>query len=948
MKNCYHSFCFSQLLLLVIFFFQYTSIFAQGKQDSLYHHYFLAIEEAKKEDDLIKLNNELLKLKDSLKYEQSLQLFHNGLNKSLEQKAELASIYYIKNIIHSFNEVDATHRTIDSIYQLGISGAQIAEKIDSNIIAGKLHNRLGGLCLITGDLMKGLDNFHNALRLFKKSNKDKECAFVLGNISNIHSNFKNYEKAINYSLEAIDYGKNQELEIKNFVTAFNYGNLVYAYFENKEYEKSKEIYNTGISFLDSLPEGAPIKNKDQLEFNLLQSGLELYMGTDHIEKSKRIYNRLSKSPYFNSSFGIFLQIRYHLKFNNLNKVENLLEEAPSYMRDTSMMHGIRYLIHRSTFYQKLGSYEEAFKDFKKAKRLQDELENKRILNYAEYMQSKLAIEEKENQIKLLSKENEFKSLQYNFTLIGLIISLLVFSFFIYQNKKIKKQAKLIENETQIKENLFSNISHELKTPLTIINASAHKLNEQNIRSDSSRQNVKLIINSSNQLLELSQQILTLIKSKFQATNETLYSFNISKLKQHIESIFKDKAENQNIDFQFTLKEHKEDFVCDVNKLLTIIKNLNQNAIKFCGQGGTIKSNLYIKENRLYYSITDSGMGISASDLPFIFDRFYQTESNKSSQAGGIGLGLAICKENIDQLEGSISVNSKLNQGSIFSISIPIKNAKSIDAPSFKFIEHPETLNYSLNTIQDDTSMEEYILIVEDNKDLCFQLKELLQDDYHLSFAHDGNQALQHIEINEPKAIITDWLMKGMDGFELVKYLKSDEAYAKIPILMLTAKNNQEDRISLLRIGVDGYITKPFNPENVQHQLNHLITLADKRNEDHDNRLEGISKADFQLLKKLEHITKENISDFEFNLSILSSKLEISKRQLNRKVRQLTGLTPMQYINEIRFEMAKQMLEKRESTTVKQVIYSVGFKGLKNFSRNFKKRYGKYPKDFLNN
>jgi len=410
--------------------------------------------------------------------------------------------------------------------------------------------------------------------------------------------------------------------------------------------------------------------------------------------------------------------------------------------------------------------------------------------------------------------------------------------------------------------------------------------------------------------------------------------------------------------QFADKEHSSiELVTDTAKLLTILQNLLTNAIKYNHAKGQINLEYSDHGKTIEITIEDTGQGITEEDLPFIFDRYYQSQYTKLSE-GGIGIGLAICKEYIQLLSGTIEVQSTPNQGSKFTIQFPKKLATHTSSmPTYRF---PELVNSALNILprleKGDTKKEEYVLIVEDNLELSNYLYELLHEKYEVYFATNGEDALQQIDLQVPIAIITDWMMPIMDGSELIQYLKKSEKLAAIPVLMLTARTDIKEQLSILRIGVDDYLTKPFDATVLKVHLGHLIEQARKhlhtsKKDELMNQLKTralvYSEKEQDLLKQLEETIIANLANFDLTLEKIANMIGLSERHLSRKIKQLTKLTASQFVNEIRFREAKRMLVEREYDSVKAIVYSVGFKSEKVFSRNFKKRFGKYPKEILN-
>jgi len=582
------------------------------------------------------------------------------------------------------------------------------------------------------------------------------------------------------------------------------------------------------------------------------------------------------------------------------------------------------------------------------------------------------IKQKETEIAFLKEEkrNQALSIQQKNHII-IVISLLLFLLGIILsqmyfarnklkqlNQQLKIQAHQFKENSQFKNRFFGNIAHELRTPLTIINGQLNLLSKESQIPSIFQQKVKIAKDSSTELLDLTNQILDLTKSEVGLIKKNLSVFQLQGLLNYLYQQFEPITTKKGIILQFADKEHSSiELVTDTAKLLTILQNLLTNAIKYNHAKGQINLEYSDHGKTIEITIEDTGQGITEEDLPFIFDRYYQSQYTKLSE-GGIGIGLAICKEYIQLLSGTIEVQSTPNQGSKFTIQFPKKLATHTSSmPTYRF---PELVNSALNILprleKGDTKKEEYVLIVEDNLELSNYLYELLHEKYEVYFATNGEDALQQIDLQVPIAIITDWMMPIMDGSELIQYLKKSEKLAAIPVLMLTARTDIKEQLSILRIGVDDYLTKPFDATVLKVHLGHLIEQARKhlhtsKKDELMNQLKTralvYSEKEQDLLKQLEETIIANLANFDLTLEKIANMIGLSERHLSRKIKQLTKLTASQFVNEIRFREAKRMLVEREYDSVKAIVYSVGFKSEKVFSRNFKKRFGKYPKEILN-
>ena len=883
-----------------------------------------------------------------------------GLESATDNSLEFEISNYAEALGTIYETSAKTNEDLDSAiyyYNRFLQSAIVQDAVGRQ---ARAYNCLGSVYQTISDIKNALDHFHLSIEAYKKSDQPKGIAYPLSNISYIYLNLGDIPNAIRFTKEGLQISQSLSEPERLYNTIFKCGDLILQFQMMEVFDSARVYLEYGLAEVQKM-EAKPksIRNQGVL-FNFYQSSIDYFIEVKNFEEAEKFYQKISANRHIDSGWGALLKIRYALGTDNIESLDTLINNAPSFLTDPEGPYYHRYISHREKYFERIGLAKEAYADLKIINDIESKNHKENAKIYSEYMNSKFALVDSDHKVQLLSKQNQLKSFQTKMALVGGLFFILS-SLFLYrqkrkiadQNKILKKQSNTIKeqsnkilSQTESKEQLFANISHELRTPLTLISSPINQL----LKNDTQSKELNLISRYSNQLLTLTDQILDVTKNNFEGIKLNYTCFKIDALITYIQNEFELNASELGIQLVF-VNNLPANFsvVTDTDKLITIIKNLISNALKYSEGAGTITSKFELDNEILLLEFTDTGQGISKEDITHIFDRFFQS-SNNSASSGGVGLGLAICKDYVEKLGGSISVTSTETEGAQFSISLPIKtDTKSLDY--FPYYEFPKIFSLQddfLPILNDDDLPDEYLLIVEDNLDLCKHLKGILEEDYQLSFAHNGGKALNQINSKIPKVIISDWMMPGIDGKELVQMLKSNEEFASIPILMLTARNHPEDRLSILRIGVDDYITKPFVPDSLKAHINHLVELSDSRlsEEQENNEFSGFKQTDLLFLKELEKVTLKNISDFDFTLSTISTELKISPRQLNRKVKGLTGLTPKQYVTEFRFKEAKRLLETKAYSTVKAVIYSVGFKAEQNFSRNFKKRFGKYPKEIL--
>lgn len=529
---------------------------------------------------------------------------------------------------------------------------------------------------------------------------------------------------------------------------------------------------------------------------------------------------------------------------------------------------------------------------------------------------------------------------------------------IFQQDQIDTiEAEKLKEINQTKSNLFNNITHEFRTPLTIIQGMADLVKGK--PEEWLETGINKIKANSNILLRLVNQILALAKIESGALPINLKQADIISYINILTELFRSDAIIRNIELKYSpCQEH---FVMDfdADKLMHIVSNLISNALKYTSEGGSIEVSTFLtaNERELVIVVKDNGMGIDAEHLEHLFERFYQIQS--SSVQGGTGLGLAVSKEMVELHNGSISVKSTKGEGSEFIVMLPVsQNAVATDdigmgfTPQY-FAEYHQLLQeqeISNNFKNSETTHLPVLLIVEDNPDLVQYLSAILNNEYKIEIAANGrvgwDLALQLI----PDVIISDVMMPEMDGIEMLSRIKNDIRTSHIPVVMLTAKADSDSRLTGLEKGADAYLSKPFNQKELLIELKKLIELRKKMYERYaffekqpQTIAAGTNMEDLFMLK-VRKVLEENLEDSEFGITQLCGELAVSHTQLYRKFSQLSNQSVASYFKILRLHKAKEMLANPEMN-ISQAAFAVGFKNLSHFSREFTREFGKNPSEF---
>jgi signal transduction histidine kinase/ligand-binding sensor domain-containing protein/DNA-binding response OmpR family regulator len=559
---------------------------------------------------------------------------------------------------------------------------------------------------------------------------------------------------------------------------------------------------------------------------------------------------------------------------------------------------------------------------------------------------------------------------------GLIIIGMIYFTWKLQLKRIrikndyemsKFEAEKMHEVDEMKNRFFANISHEFRTPLTLIFGPAKDIAENSDDKNQVQRNAGIIKRNASRLYSLVNQLLDLSKLESGKMKLEASEQDIIPLLKGIFLSFTSFAERKKITLKFNTIEKNLKVYLDRDKLEKIINNLLSNAFKFTPEGGEIDFTIEKMIKDVEIRITDNGIGITEERIDKIFDRFYQVDSSHTRQGEGTGIGLALTKELVELHKGKIKVESKEGEGTTVTVQLQLgKNHLKTEEIVEKQIEEilpeneelPEPL---LDTKNKKEKTDIYVLldtdkplllVVEDNPDVRSYIISHLEEDYRIQEAVDGedglNQAIKHI----PDLIISDVMMPKMDGFRLCNKLKTDERTSHIPIIMLTAKATSKDKIEGYELGADDYIMKPFDAKELSVRINNLIEQR-KRLRDHFRKQgvfeiddKAVTSIDKKFLNKLTEIISKHISDTSFNVDMFSDEIGMSRSQLHRKLVALVGEPPSDLIRRIRLSKAAGLIIKKFGN-ISEIALEVGFNNPANFANSFRKQFGVSPSEYEN-
>ena len=545
--------------------------------------------------------------------------------------------------------------------------------------------------------------------------------------------------------------------------------------------------------------------------------------------------------------------------------------------------------------------------------------------------------------------------RYNYQKVFLILVILILSLFLgvffllYRGLVLRR--RMAEEAVSAKLRFFTNVSHELRTPLTLITAPVEQLTADPTLSDSQRSLLGVVKRNTDILLRLVNEILDFRKVQNGKMRLHLVHFDLAPSLRQWAEMFEPAVRKKNIILRVEVPAHL--FVrSDSYKLERICYNLLSNSVKYTPDGGEITLRASQEGQRLVVVVEDTGIGIPEDKLKSIFERFFQVETPYSN---GTGVGLALVKAFTQMLHGTVTAANRQPHGARFTVDFPVElpdeekgetaaDAETVERMTVSKENSEKKQNADTLTASEDREPRKHILVVDDNADIRAYLGSWLGKYYQVSSAANGKEGLETARREVPDLVLTDVMMPVMDGLELCRRLKSDMATSHIPVLLLTARDMDESRADAYKSGADGYIVKPFNEEvllarvkNLIDSRQHLRSLFGNE-PDHKDQ----NKQDRKFTDKLREAIQRHLGDSNFSVEQLGGELGLSRVQLYRKVKAMTGQSPVEILREARLRRADRLLATTEKT-IAEIAYEVGFSSPSYFTKCYKDFFGRAPK-----
>ena len=899
-----------------------------------------------------------------------------GINKSMGDKRGMAEIY--TNIANNYGRASQREKAVEHFL---LSQELMRELNDLPGITHTFRN-IGVTYFFEGNYPEALQNLHAALQVVEGTEYHADIIQNLDFLGEVYMTIEDFTNAQLYWKKAEEAYQLAYGEKINPEFLFKQGRALLL---KKDYAGAVDVF---------------------LEAERLKKEIGQHIGGDLYWNLGQAYEMLSKYESAEQSYSKSIELsqstnNYLMKLKSLYGLGKIAEsrgndvQARTYYKesyDLAIIADIKeYEMEAAAglyrMYKKLNDASQALRFMEISTNIKDSLFNVENTREIAKLEAGFAFEKEKQELEFARKRelaqeaNVRRMLWIALSVAGLVLAIGIFYFrskqkanaelsrlneeILTQKAVVEKQKEKLEVLDEAKSRFFTNISHEFRTPLTIIYGMIGQINE---KPDLwLERGTKMIKQNTAGLLNLVNQLLDLRKLESNELKVDMVNGDVVQYLRYISESHQSYAEQKGLQLHFLVTEEEIKMDYDPDKLLRIISNLLSNAIKFTPDGGNIycqidKKNLDGRP-ALRIRVQDTGVGIPEKDLPHIFGRFYQADVASPRRGEGTGIGLALARELVKILGGNIRVESTVGKGSAFTIELPIANASLIPAEGAngslekmnrveKAIIEPALANPDLmdSTTGFGTAGKPSLLIVEDNPDVRQYLIACLEDDYQLTLAENGRIGIEMAIEQVPDLIVSDVMMPEKDGYELTTTLKNDERTDHIPIVLLTAKADFDSRMSGLEKGADVYLAKPFEKRELLVRLEKLLELRRKLQARYAGWVKVAEDAgepaapEHPFLQKFHGLIEEEMSNAELDMEKLCRSLGMSRSQLFRKAKALTDKSPTVLIRSIRLQKGRELLATSE-LTISEIAYEVGFTSLNYFSAAFFEEFGVRPSSF---
>ena len=788
----------------------------------------------------------------------------------------------------------------------------------------------------------------------------KNRVVSLNGIGNVQLSLGNQDEALAVFREAL---KGETSLGSDVGQAINYANIGAILEDKGQIDSARYYYSCSME--------ANLRADSQLGISLCHDHFgRLYEKEGNLSSAIEEYTKSYEMMKDNSDKWHWLDAcvalsRVHSQKGNTSLAWRYLDEAKGVAEQiNSLGHLADVFRQEYVLYEKDGKYKDALNSYEKSTEYSNQIANEENLTHMQNVRVGYERDMNTNKIVQIQNSHEQEKQRDNLIIISLLAALIfaviAIVFLIYTLYLRMKNRRIMKEMELTRTNFFTNITHEFRTPLTVIISAAHEMKTRNRTDKVLQRDLSDILRHGNGLLDLVNQVLDVAKmtSGAQIKHPDVKRGDAIGFVAMICERYTEYAAAQNINLVYAFdREHVEmDFIPEYMK--RIVQNLLSNAIKFSNAGSDIFLSIKTSEtgDKMSIYVCDSGIGMDMQQKQNIFTPFYQAPDSDRRLLGS-GIGLSLVKLSAEAMGGYVEVHSFKGEGSVFIVHLPVKCSEQalagLEMDKYSPDLYVGEVSEKLSDECDGDSNATRILIVEDTPEVARWQMRQLNPLYNFYFAADGAEGLEKAKEIVPDLIITDIMMPVMDGYQLCRSIRESEMLCHIPVIMVTAKVNPEDKLKGLEAGADAYLEKPFNPEELSLRVEKLLQQREMLKRNFTDSQGGgeiipadISVSDRDFIEKLSSVIHDHISKGKLDYDELASAFFVGKTQLNRKIKAVTGYTTTEYILQIRVSMAKQLLVKTDFS-IGEIASRVGIDDVAYFSSIFRKATGKTPTAYRN-
>ncbi len=967
-----HNFRQTQFVLLLAGFLLMTHSIKAATSDSLLNN---AIQLLKVDIDssLQTFQGSLLNKDDSIK----LRLYDDYIGELLY----MGELQHLEDLFESSIKTTFDHKSFryyGSILDHKSEYFKMQSKFDSCIlIAEELYNQaelyvysdyqisalleMGGAYESLGFYPKALDAYFKALSIAEKDNDKQRIGSCYQSLATLYNTIYQSADAIEYHKKALEIF--EELNDQPNL-ARSYNNLGLVLDRYKKYDSARIYFEKGLKVAKNLG------NEFGVAITTMNLGLNSYRLKDYetalklFDKSFLFFDKVGDA--YGKTLCYYNYCRIYFDQGNLEIAADYgykcYDLAKSSRFQNEIMDASEYI---SKIAEKQGDYEQSLRFFKEATAVKDSLYSEQKNQEIGRLESKNELQQAQLQNEILLKDQEIQSKQLRRTyLIIVIVSLLLigvaFSLFLYYrtNRKlrltsltVKRQADRLKELDAYKSRFFANISHDLRTPISLISGYLKELQEddESYFTQKSSATITKGLKNVDRLIYLTEEIRDLILLEEGNLKLEYRRVKINKYLGFLIELFRSHAESSGLVLEYESDIEEEVVALDPNQFEKIIYNLVANSIKFTGEG-SVAIKLSLVSSKIVITISDTGRGISQEEQSKIFDRFYQLPNQEYQAKEGMGIGLFLVKELVELHNGTIKIESTQEVGSTFKIELPVNKeivAEFYDPTISSYITDRNKLQEdNSQPIQQGTIYEgrSTILVVDDHPEVRDYIGNQLRDEYNILFASNGIQALELLDKMNVNLVITDLMMPLMDGFELLKNIKNK--YRMLPAMVVSARSTIKDTTEILGYGINDFISKPFDKDNFLLRVKNLISITRNKIDLPFSEKDHLKLANNRALTQLHQLIETNMSESKVAINEIADKLCLSERQASRVIKSLTGKAPGEYVKDYKLVYAESLLKGKEISSASELAKMVGYTNVTHFNQAFEKRFGYRPSEII--